>query len=590
VRRSLAAVAVLAAVLALGLSATGALNRLEGQTVDARFALRGPVPATQVAVIDLDADSIARFGRWPIDRRRHAQAIDRLRRAGVRRVAYDVQFTEAGPSEAADVALFEAVARTPGTVLSTTEVAEDGTTNVLGGEENLRAAGARAANTSVAVDVGGVVRRLQPSFDGLVSFAVAAAGRGAAAVPEGGALIDFHGPPGTVPTYSFRDLVAGRVDPRRLRGKVVVVGSSAPSLQDLHPVPTVQDGLMPGAEVQANAISTVLRGLPLRAAPGWAGVLAVLALALLIPLAAHRLGARAAAAAAVVALAGWLAGTQAAFALAGLVLPVAGPVLAVVLGAVGALGGGLVVSLRERRRTRHLFGRFVPEAVVAELLEREDGSGHIGGVRQDATVLFCDLRGFTAFAEGAEPELVIEVLNVYLSEMSDAILAEHGTVVSYLGDGIMAVFGSPVERPDHADAALRAAEAMLAVRLPRLNAWLAERGLPPFALGVGLNSGAVMSGTVGSERRMEYAAVGDTTNVAARLQAATKGTPHALFVAATTHERLGDDGRDRLAPAGDLPLRGRDAAVAVWAPSASAALDERDEAHGPGVAALQRAA
>lgn len=585
-RRSLAAVAVLAAVLALGLSATGALNRLEGQTVDARFALRGPVPATQVAVIDLDADSIARFGRWPIDRRRHAQAIDRLRRAGVRRVAYDVQFTEAGPSEAADVALFEAVARTPGTVLSTTEVAEDGTTNVLGGEENLRAAGARAANTSVAVDVGGVVRRLQPSFDGLVSFAVAAAGRGAAAVPEGGALIDFHGPPGTVPTYSFRDLVAGRVDPRRLRGKVVVVGSSAPSLQDLHPVPTVQDGLMPGAEVQANAISTVLRGLPLREAPGWAALLATLLAAVLVPLATLRLRAVLAAGAGALALAGWLAGAHLAFA-AGTVVPVVAPVLALVLGAVGALGAGTLVNVRERRRTRLLFGRFVPETIVEELLARDDGQGHIGGVRQDATVLFCDLRGFTTYAEGAEPEEVIDVLNRYLSEMSDAILAEEGTVVSYLGDGIMAVFGSPVERADHADAALRAAEDMLAVRLPRLNAWLASRGIAPFRLGVGLNSGAVMSGTVGSEQRMEYAAVGDTTNVAARLQAATKGTAHALFVSGSAHERLGDAGRARLAPAGEIPLRGRGQAVAVFAPLVT---DERDEADAAGVAPLEHAA
>jgi len=590
---------LVAAAFALLLPASGLLDGVEGQAQDARFALRGAVPADDVVVVDIEAESISRMGRWPIDRRWHARAVDRLRRAGARVVAYDVQFTEPSPDEASDLALYDAVGRMPGTVLSTTEVDDAGRHNVLGGDELLREVDARAGHTAVSVGTGGVVRRVAHTRDGLASFPVAAAerfrGRRVAARGFGddGALIDFHGPSGTIPTYRFWELVrpGGRRIPRAaLAGKVVVVGSSAPALQDLHPVPSERDGLMPGPEVQANAISTVLRGLPLRAAPGWAGVLAVLALALLIPLAAHRLGARAAAAAAVVALAGWLAGTQAAFALAGLVLPVAGPVLAVVLGAVGALGGGLVVSLRERRRTRHLFGRFVPEAVVAELLEREDGSGHIGGVRQDATVLFCDLRGFTAFAEGAEPELVIEVLNVYLSEMSDAILAEHGTVVSYLGDGIMAVFGWPVERPDHADAALRAAEAMLAVRLPRLNAWLAERGLPPFALGVGLNSGAVMSGTVGSERRMEYAAVGDTTNVAARLQAATKGTPHALFVAATTHERLGDDGRDRLAPAGDLPLRGRDAAVAVWAPSASAALDERDEAHGPGVAALQRAA
>jgi adenylate cyclase len=219
---------------------------------------------------------------------------------------------------------------------------------------------------------------------------------------------------------------------------------------------------------------------------------------------------------------------------------------------------------------RFLFGRFVPESVVDELLEREDGAGGIGGVRLDATVLFCDLRGFTAFAEHAEPELVIDVLNEYLGEMSEAILAHGGTVVSYQGDGIMAVFGSPVERPDHAAIALAAAEELLDERLGRVNEWLAERDLKPFRLGVGLNSGAVMSGTVGSERRMEYAAVGDTTNVAARLQAATKGTPHALFVSQTTWDRLPDAERARLTSGGELTLAGREHAVPVHTQHASA--------------------
>jgi len=324
---------------------------------------------------------------------------------------------------------------------------------------------------------------------------------------------------------------------------------------------------MPGAEVQANAISTILRGFPLKQAPWWVDALAAIALAFLVPLVSLGLRARWSVAIGVAALGLWLAGAQLLFE-RGTVVAVVPPVLALVAGGVGALGVAALLSSRERRRVRFLFGRFVPEPVVDQLLAREDASGGIAGVRQESTVLFCDLRGFTTFAESAEPELVIDVLNTYLGEMSDAILGHDGTVVSYLGDGIMAVFGSPVEREDHAVQALAAAEELLAVRLPRLNAWLAERDLPPFRLGVGLNSGAVMSGTVGSERRMEYAAVGDTTNVAARLQAATKGTPHALFVSQTTWDRLDDQSRERLAPAGEQAVTGRGQPVAVYAPPA----------------------
>ena len=566
-RLGVAAAGLLAAVVALGAHAAGLLDRVEGQTQDTRFALRGATPAEDVAVVAIDSESITELGRWPIRRTWHARAIDALRKAGVRAIAYDVQFTEPSGDDKADLALYDAVYRTPGIVLSTTEVDENGHTNVLGGERALRPARARAANTSTPVDVGAVVRRVHHTIDRLETFAVAAVESATRrqVAPFDSALIDFHGPPGTVPTYRFVDVLNGRVDAAKLRGRIVVVGASAPSLQDLHPVPTEDEALMPGPEVQANAISTVLRGLPLRGAPSWFDLLATLGLAFIVPLVAIVVRARWALAVAVAALAGWLVAAQLAFD-AGVVLSVVPPVLALVVGSVGAIGFGALLAARERRRVRFLFGRFVPEPVVEQLLAREDASKGIGGVRQDASVVFCDLRGFTTFAESAEPELVIDVLNKYLGEMTEAILGHHGTVVSYLGDGIMAVFGSPVERPDHATQAFAAAEELLAVRLPRLNAWLADRGLEPFLLGVGVNSGAVMSGTVGSERRMEYAAVGDTTNVAARLQAATKGTPHALFVSQTTWDRLDEHARVRLQPAGERAVAGRGQPVPVYAP------------------------
>ena len=559
-----AAAALAAVLIALAVPASGVTDRLEGLAQDKRFALRGAEPAPDVAVVAIDAEDITALNRWPIDRRWHARAIDALRRAKVRAIAYDVQFTEPSPSEASDLALYDAVARAKGTVLSTTEVLEDGDTRVLGGEAMLKPAGARAANTNTPVDIGAVVRRTFHAIDGLETFAVAAteAATKRQVAPFDGALIDYHGPPGTVPTYRFIDLVKGRIDPAKLRGRIVVVGASAPSLQDLHPVPTIDDGLMPGPEVQANAISTVLRGLPLREAPWWADLLAVIALAFVVPLVSLRLRARWSILVGVAALALWLVVAQLAFE-RGTVVAVVPPIVALVVGGVGALGAAALLAARERRRMRFLFGRFVHETVVDELLAREDASAGIA-VRQESTVLFCDLRGFTTFAESAEPERVIEVLNKYLGEMTEAILGHSGTVVSYLGDGIMAVFGSPVEDDAHATCALAAAEELLAVRLPRLNAWLAERGLPPFRLGVGLNSGAVMSGTVGSERRMEYAAVGDTTNVAARLQAATKGTPHALFVSQSTWDLLDEHSRARLAPAGEQAVAGRGQAVPVY--------------------------
>jgi adenylate cyclase len=148
--------------------------------------------------------------------------------------------------------------------------------------------------------------------------------------------------------------------------------------------------------------------------------------------------------------------------------------------------------------------------------------------------------------------------------MSDAILDHGGTLVSFQGDGIMAVFGAPLEQADHADRAVAAAREMLATRLPHVNARVAERGMgEPFDMGIGVSSGPVMSGNVGSERRLEYAAVGDTTNTAARLQGLTRETPHAVLIADTTRASLTLPVAD-LAAVGALDVRGRQVPAAVW--------------------------
>ena len=230
--------------------------------------------------------------------------------------------------------------------------------------------------------------------------------------------------------------------------------------------------------------------------------------------------------------------------------------------------GTLVVvyftEIRERRRLRDSFGRFVPPPVVDAVIERADDDQGLPGVRREGTVLFCDLRGFTSVAERLEADRVIELLNRYLEGMSDAILDHGGTVVSYMGDGIMAVFGAPLEQRDHADRALAAAREMAGPRLTAFNDWLRAAGIDArFELGIGINSGAVMSGTVGSRRRLEYTAVGDTTNAAARLEAMTKGTPHAVFVSDATRELLRSPASD-LVEVGELAVAGRRAALRVW--------------------------
>jgi adenylate cyclase len=159
---------------------------------------------------------------------------------------------------------------------------------------------------------------------------------------------------------------------------------------------------------------------------------------------------------------------------------------------------------------------------------------------------------------------VIEVINHHLNEMSEAILDAGGTLISYMGDGIMAVFGTPLEQHDHADRGIGAAREMIGPRLQRFNAWLAEQGFDhSFEMGVGVNSGAVIAGNVGSEQRVEYTAVGDTTNTASRLESMTKDSEAMLFIVDSTRERM-HSRREMLSPAGEFEVRGRTARLVVW--------------------------
>jgi adenylate cyclase len=319
---------------------------------------------------------------------------------------------------------------------------------------------------------------------------------------------------------------------------------------------------MSGAEVEANAINTVLRGFPISTVPGWINVVLIVLFGLTVPLAALRVRPIVSIGIAVALGVVFAIVVQLLFN-GGTIVSFVYPLLALILSGVGSLAVQLVTEAFERIRAVDLFARFVPENVVDEVLASADGL-RLGGVQREGTVMFTDLRGFTSFSEKLTPAQVIDVLNHYLSEMSDAILDNGGTLVAYRGDGIFAVFGAPLEQPDHADRALRTAREMLEVRLPRFNDWIRSQGLGDgFRMGIGLNSGYVMSGHVGSERRVEYAAVGDTTNTASRIEALTKGTPHQLLLSDSTREALVTPADD-LVYVDEVAIRGRVARMKLW--------------------------
>jgi adenylate cyclase len=557
----------------LGLWAFDVFRGSDLETVDVRFGVRGGHTAPDVALVAIDTASITEISQFPFSRTHHARVIRQLTKAGAGVIVYDVQFTEPSGDDEADGALLDAVAAARRIVLGTSEVGENGETNVFGGDDVVEEVGARAASVNLPNDPGGIVRRLAYEESKLASMPVVAAEllRGRPVVTradfesDGTAPIDFPGPPRSVTTLSFRDVELGRFEERDVRGKAVVVGATAPSLKDVFPVATSSDDLMAGPEIQAAATQTVLDGLQLRSAPGWLNALLIVVLGLLGAVTTLRFGPQRA------ALLGVLSGlvfagfAQLAFN-GGVIVSMLYPLVALGLGFVGALGVATTVGAFERERVRDLFARFVPEAVVDDVLARAEDGLRLGGERKIVTVMFSDIRGFTTYSEKHAPEEVIEVLNEYLTIMSDVIAAHGGTLVAYMGDGIMAVFGAPTDQVDHADRALAAAEEMAGPALEQVNALLAVRGDEPFRIGIGLNSGPVMAGNVGSQRRMEYSTIGDTTNTAARLESMTKGSGHMIFLSDTVKAML-TRSRDDLVHVERMEVRGKADAVTVWSVS-----------------------
>lgn len=353
--RVLGIVVMVAFVAGTAVQLTGVLDGLERETLRARFELRAAEPPDDVAIVAIDAESFdALQEQWPFPRSLHGRVIRRLHAAGAREIVYDVQFTEpTRPRE--DLALYRAIEAVGGAVLATSESDGHGGSNVLGGDENLERVGARAAASDLLNDRGGAVSRFAREVAGLETLAVATAERvgGPALEPSAfgdeGAWIDYRGPPGTIRTVSFSDVLRGRFPPHAFRDRVVVVGASAPTLRDVHTTPIGGERLMAGAEVQANAIWTALHGLPLRKAPNVVGLLLVALLALFAPLASLRLPTFAAALVVPLAAVLLLAMAQLAFE-SGLIIDVVPGVAALALGVAGTIASSALVENQARRR------------------------------------------------------------------------------------------------------------------------------------------------------------------------------------------------------------------------------------------------
>ncbi len=385
--------------------------------------------------------------------------------------------------------------------------------------------------------------------------------------PQGGLQLNFRGPAHSFPYYSWSDILMGRLAPDALAGKLVVVGASAVGVGDVKPTPF--DPLLPGPELQATGLDNLLAGDWL-ARPDWArgaDLAAILGLGLLASLVMPGVSAPTGLVIYFL-LAGAFAGFNHfyAFERQRWVLSAIFPLLTFSAVFLWIAAGRFIMEERERRKTRRAFSFYLSEHVIAQVLDHPEML-KLGGQRRELTIFFSDLESFTSLSEGLEPERLTSLLNYFLSEMTDIVLEEEGTLDKYEGDAIVAFWNAPLDQPDHAIRACRAAlrcQQRLAELQPSFQAMVGRE----LRMRVGINTGAVVVGNMGSNKRFDYTFMGDAGNLAARLEGANKVFGTYIMVSEETWRRTGGAllGREL----GELVVLGKTKPVRVFEPTALA--------------------
>jgi adenylate cyclase len=347
--------------------------------------------------------------------------------------------------------------------------------------------------------------------------------------------INYLGTP--FPRVSAADVLAGRVSPGALEHKILLVGFTYAAYDK---VPTPFDPLTDGVELHATLVHNLLHDGVLHDASGFANVAAVVLVALFgVMLQLHGVRRRAwlPIVGTVAGLLIWWLVAQLAFERRALVTAMIAPMFTLVFATAVGSAVALATEGREKARLRHAFARYVSRSLVDRIVNNPEAA-QLGGKRKELTVLFSDIRGFSRLAEGLPPERLAEFMNRYLTPMTELVLDSEGTLDKYIGDAVMAWWNAPLDIPDHAARACTTGLAMIEALRPLNAQWRAD-GLPQVQIGVGINTGPMSVGNMGSEKRLDFTVLGDSVNLGARLEALTKEYGVDILVGEATRAAAG---------------------------------------------------
>lgn len=358
-------------------------------------------------------------------------------------------------------------------------------------------------------------------------------------------------------TFSIHRVMNGEIDPAYFADSIVFIGPYTVGLQDVYQVPNSKTRMF-GVEIHANIVQSFIDGYLYTEAPKSVGIAMIGAISLLSFLTMERLSAKWSFVALLLFIGLYFIIVTQFMVQAKLILPFFYPLLAILISYIVSVISQYIVERMEKNRVTNIFGRYVAKGVVNEILASAEEI-KLGGERKDVTLMFIDIRGFTPLSENLEPEEVVQILNEYLDLCSQCIFQYDGTIDKFMGDGIMVIFGAPIPQEDHAQRAVGAA-LMMKERSDELAKRLMEKYGRTVSFGMGINSGPAVIGNIGSKERLDYTAIGDTVNLAARLEANAK--PGQILISEATYERVKD--KFSFTPLEPIKVKGKEKPVNIY--------------------------
>jgi adenylate cyclase len=571
---------ILIAICVGALSLTAIWRDWDGRAFDILSTYDPPLPDEPgVTIIAIDEPSMNAIGeQWPWPRSRHAELVTALRQAGAKAIAFDVIFAEPTVAEE-DQALIDAMG--PDVILAADESQVErpyGSTLILTEPMlELLDAGAKTGVASLSLDGDGVLRNIARYEDGFMAVLLNSVDGDANIKKNGGRHIQYFGGPGRYPTVSYyQALDPDNYLPRDyFRDQIVLVGFALQASADVGssatdsfetPFTLKTRQLTPGVEVQATIFDNLRTELAIAPSPKWLGLLLIIlgaAMALLVsqPKAPWKKLALWVATIAFIVVASWLM-----LRFGRVWIAPVGPTFAVTGGVIAIAARDFAIEQRQRREIQNAFGQYLAPEMVKKIAD-DPTLLNLGGEKREMTILFSDIRGFTSISEAMkdDPQGLTRMINAILTPLSNIIIKHGGTIDKYMGDCVMAFWNAPLDDPDHAQHALQAAQEMLQA-MEQINkdirALLPEGAdIPQIKMGIGINTGTCVVGNMGSDQRFDYSVLGDTVNIASRLEGQCKEYQQDILIGENTARSVDSMDFQKVA---DIRVKGRSAMEQVF--------------------------